>query len=183
MVIRRGTKGFTLIELMIVVAIIGILAAIAVPNFLRYQAKSRQAEAKSNLGAIYTALEAFRAEYGSYTTDLAVMGWFPAGTPRYNYGFDTDNHDPAGILAFGGSGASAGRHSTDLLPGVVATNMVKNDGTPLTAADLPVTTGLAMNDFTIGASGNLDNDNTLDQWTLTITRVLTNISGQNDVSQ
>ena len=47
-------KGFTLIELMIVVAIVGILAAIAIPNFLNYQAKSQQAEAKANLGAIFT---------------------------------------------------------------------------------------------------------------------------------
>ena len=62
MVILQGKKGFTLIELMIVVAIVGILAAIAIPNFLRFQAKSRQAEAKANLGAIYTALEAFRGE-------------------------------------------------------------------------------------------------------------------------
>ena len=51
----RSKKGFTLIELMIVVAIIGILAAIAIPNFLQFQAKSKQSEAKTNLGGIFTA--------------------------------------------------------------------------------------------------------------------------------
>ncbi|MBI2370572.1 MAG: prepilin-type N-terminal cleavage/methylation domain-containing protein, partial [Deltaproteobacteria bacterium] len=47
----HNRQGFTLIELMIVVAIIGILAAIAIPNFLRFQAKSKQSEAKTNLAA------------------------------------------------------------------------------------------------------------------------------------
>ncbi|MDP3598571.1 MAG: prepilin-type N-terminal cleavage/methylation domain-containing protein [Nitrospirota bacterium] len=62
----RKQEGFTLIELMIVVAIIGILAAIAIPNFLTYQLKSRQSEAKVNLGAIKTSLIAFQAERGCY---------------------------------------------------------------------------------------------------------------------
>ena len=62
----KGQKGFTLIELMIVVAIIGILAAIAIPNFLQYQMKSRQSEAKTNLQAIKTSEVAFQAERGCY---------------------------------------------------------------------------------------------------------------------
>ncbi|RYZ36388.1 MAG: prepilin-type N-terminal cleavage/methylation domain-containing protein [Myxococcaceae bacterium] len=57
----RKKGGFTLIELMIVVAIIGILAAIAIPNFIRFQAKSKQSEAKTNLKAIFTAQKAYFA--------------------------------------------------------------------------------------------------------------------------
>jgi len=62
----RKSKGFTLIELMIVVAIIGILAAIAIPNFLQYQMKSRQSEVKTNLQAIKTSEVSFQAERGCY---------------------------------------------------------------------------------------------------------------------
>ena len=64
--IRKSNKGFTLIELMIVVAIIGILAAIAIPNFLRFQLKSKSSEGKVNLAAIRTAEESYLAEFGVY---------------------------------------------------------------------------------------------------------------------
>jgi type IV pilus assembly protein PilA len=66
--LHKSKKGFTLIELMIVVAIIGILAAIAIPNYLRFQLKSKSSEGKVNLAAIRTAEEAYMAEYGDYVT-------------------------------------------------------------------------------------------------------------------
>ena len=81
--IKLGNKGFTLIELMIVVAIIGILSAIAIPNFARYQSKSRQAEAKIALASIYGGEKAFFAEYSAYLQDLAAVGYVPEGFKRY----------------------------------------------------------------------------------------------------
>ena len=80
----RSKKGFTLIELMIVVAIIGILAAIAIPNFLRFQARSRTSEAKTNLGAIFTAEISFFGDSGAFG-DFTQIGWSPTGQTRYGY--------------------------------------------------------------------------------------------------
>ena len=69
---RKG--GFTLIELMIVVAIIGILAAIAIPNFLQFQLRSKTGEAKTNLAAIRTAEEGYFAEFNNYVAAPSTPG-------------------------------------------------------------------------------------------------------------
>jgi len=87
-------SGFTLIELMIVVAIIGFLAMIAVPNFMKFMAKAKRAEAYVNLHAIYAAEKAYFAEHGKYSADLSGqggIGWQPEGyhgggaDERFNY--------------------------------------------------------------------------------------------------
>lgn len=81
-----NNKGFTLIELMIVVAIIGILAAIAIPNFMSYQCKAKQSEAKTALGAIRTSQEAYLAEWDTYGTSIGVIGFAGTkGNTRYSY--------------------------------------------------------------------------------------------------
>ena len=66
--IRRklNKKGFTLIELMIVIAIIGILAAIAIPQFAAYRTKSYNSASQSDLRNVLTTLEAYYADWQSY---------------------------------------------------------------------------------------------------------------------
>ena len=82
---RDVEDAFTLIELMIVVAIIGILAAIAVPNFLNYQCKAKQSEAKSFLGHIRTAQETYFSELEMYSSSLTALSIKPVSVARYSY--------------------------------------------------------------------------------------------------
>jgi type IV pilus assembly protein PilA len=87
---RRNLRGFTLVELLIVVAIIGVLSTIGVPTFRRMIQKSKKSEAKVNLGGVYTSESAFYAEYNAYGNNLAKMGFQidgAASTLIYSVGF------------------------------------------------------------------------------------------------
>lgn len=93
--VQKLVRGFTLIELMIVVAIIGILAAIAIPNFLKFQCRAKQSEAKGQLKSLLVAEESYRAEESLYQNvaktgaagiNANTIGWAPKGSKiRYNY--------------------------------------------------------------------------------------------------
>ncbi|MCP4503285.1 MAG: prepilin-type N-terminal cleavage/methylation domain-containing protein [Deltaproteobacteria bacterium] len=110
--IRKAVKGFTLIELMIVVAIIGILAAIAIPNFVKFQCRAKQSEAKTNLKALFTANESYRAEHDKYFGQASCgnsgactgdLGFAPKGDKiRYNYattGATSSDFDATALVA------------------------------------------------------------------------------------
>jgi type IV pilus assembly protein PilA len=78
----RKHAGFTLIELMIVVAIIGILAAIAIPNFIRFQARARQSEVHGNLKSLFTGL---RTQQRKPPSTIRATGFAPERGNRYSY--------------------------------------------------------------------------------------------------
>lgn len=95
---HHGSHGFTLIELMVVVAIVSFLGAMAIPNFIKFQCRSKQSEAKANLKALFAAEETYRVEFDVYVnmdpitvnTDIATVqnpiGFVPKGTTiRYDY--------------------------------------------------------------------------------------------------
>ena len=67
---RKRFHGFSLMEVMIVVVIIGILAALAYPNLEKYLKRARQTEAKTNLSAIYTAQKIYFTLHQSYAEDI-----------------------------------------------------------------------------------------------------------------
>ena len=140
----RNRKGFTLVELMIVVAIIGILAAIAIPNFLQFRMKAKTSEAKSNLGAIRSTEVAYFAEWNFYVggttihprttasldgakepwvssaTTFSLIGFAPEGAVYYSYSLcpsaTTYNAQSAGFtsVAWGDLDDDGALHTFDI---------------------------------------------------------------------
>jgi type IV pilus assembly protein PilA len=145
---QRGgssTLGMTLVELMIVVAIIGLLAVLAIPNFVRSQAKARQSEAKTNLAGIFAAQTSYYAERATVAASFGETAWRPAGGSKYGYAMWESVEGDAGF------------HAT--ARAVIA------------GCDEPHPGGAHAN-FTACAAGNVDNDPAADRWYINDDKIL-----------
>ncbi len=156
-------KGFTLIELMIVVGIIGILVAIAAPNFSKYQSKARQSEAKIALSAVYGAEKSFYSEYAAYIGSMDAIGYAPEGNKRF--------------YVVGWAAAPA----AGVVPGYQGSLLTPNFGTAnatFTGCTLPVTmsaaSGVNAQTFTANAAGCIRQQAVTDAWNMNDTKVLSN---------
>jgi len=163
--LKRNKKGFTLIELMIVVAIIGILAAIAIPNFLKFQAKAKQSEAKTNLGAIYISQLSYFSNGNTYADAncFRLINWAPAGQNRYDY-----QCGPGG----------GGELETNFAAKLSCGNCKCASG-PSAWGTGGIPSASSQQGFTAGAVGNIDNDDACDEWDINDAKILTNSA--NDV--
>lgn len=99
---NRGQKGFTLVELMIVIAIIAVIAMIAIPQFIQYQIRGYNATAKSDAKQMYTASQAFFSSSSSGSADLNVLT---------SYGYNQTNSVNASAAGTMGTLAITSRHS------------------------------------------------------------------------
>ncbi len=161
-------EGFTLVELMVVVAIIALLAATALPQFRKYQAKARVSEAKLALASIYTAEESYMGEYGNFATCLSYMGYIPTGAAAdrfYDVGWSYQVTAHAGVrdgCATGGVNFYAGTKGA-----TTAT---------VSTAEFSYNTVIGFNAYTAEALGVIDKDNTTNalasRWSITADKAI-----------
>lgn len=176
---KMNQNGFSLIELMIVVAIIGILAAIAVPNYQKFQSRARQSEVKTGLSGLFVAEKAFFSEYATYATALDAVGWTAEGKAYYNIGFrsafthtDINSIAPTGtsfcINTCGAPAPDNGPCPDNFEPGL---NCIGG----YSVRAIPIGNIVAVDGQSFVAGGISDFGSTIrDTWTISNVRALTN---------
>ncbi|RKZ01822.1 MAG: hypothetical protein DRQ04_04390 [Candidatus Hydrothermota bacterium] len=147
----REKRGFTLIELMIVVAIIAILAAVAIPQYRKFQLRAKTSEAKANIGAIRSVEEGWSAEHDYYYaagpnpgtvpgsspadwtsgTNFDKLGFKPAGKVYYRYAVQsaTSTFDDDNVPSLSGGSDTVVAHDNSIDIAILAEGDLDGDGT------------------------------------------------------
>lgn len=127
---KRENEGFTLIELLVVIIIIGILAAIALPNFLNQANRARESEAKTQLGSINRAQQAFRLENGSFATTLTALDVaVPSQGSVFEFSIDDANTNGTQAVA-----EATNLENDDQIPGFAGAVALNTDTQAITTA-------------------------------------------------
>jgi prepilin-type N-terminal cleavage/methylation domain-containing protein len=195
--VLKGNAGFTLIELMVAVGITGAISAIAVPNYLKYVGKSRQAEAKIALSAIYISEKQFGTEFGYYTACLNKAGFVAQPDRYYAIGF-TNSAAGAGVCGASGDKNCNNISSPSTTLDCSSSNdwiypaQLKVSGDVLAdqsslspsgftfpnatgGSPVSVMTGVGKVAFSAGAAGSVSNNSNLDLWYINSNKTLINI--------
>jgi len=202
--VHANDSGFTLIELMVVVAIIGVLTAIAIPQYQKYQARARQVEAKTILGSIYTAEQSFSTENGTYTQCLGNIGAQATGNQFfYTVGFQAAGNATCSSAGTGGCNFYSwtlgpplvnGSPCTGGAGGNVTLASLANSKSDMATAALPTAANLVAGNFprsaiapqvvnqstfTAGAVGNVSQgtpgaNGAWESWSINQNKMLTN---------
>ncbi|MBS1970783.1 MAG: prepilin-type N-terminal cleavage/methylation domain-containing protein [Bdellovibrionales bacterium] len=181
--VRNNQAGFSLVELMVVVAIIGILASLAIPSIGKYMAKARQSEAKTQLSSLYTAEKAFFAEYTAYHSMFGAVGYSPEGRLRYNVGFNTVTSQATAANGYNTAPTTAPGNAISTsaycgAAGAMANNCSTLNGATNTApAAISAVTGMAAmttNTFVAGATAVVHQSGGNDDWTINEQKLLLN---------
>lgn len=96
--VDQKNSGFTLIELLVVLMIGGVLAAIALPSFLNRANAAKQAEAKTFLGNLNRAQQAFYTEHNHFSDNISALTITTGNSHYYNYSITVNNNGPASAL-------------------------------------------------------------------------------------
>ena len=133
------------------IPVVGIQAAIAIPNFIKFQARSKQSECKANLKGLYVAQKAYESDKGAWPESFDAMGWRPEAGNRYSYFLSPTEMVPAdhvrhpSVAAEDHAGA-LGRANVEVGPHAVRVGPA--------------------GEVVAACVGNVDNDETLDVWTV-----------------